>query len=222
MRTQKPAEKTQKGKRADRAFFERSDVTLLARDLLGKFLVSHVGGEACSGMITETEAYAGQSDRACHAYGGRRTKRTEVMYWKGGTAYVYLCYGIHHLFNVISGPQEAPDAVLIRAIEAEEGQNTLLRRRKMERPSRNWLGGPGKLTHGLGIRNDRHNGRDLTQDDELWIEDRGIEVPDELVRTSSRIGIDHAGPDAALPYRYYLNEGAARELLRTQTRNELL
>ncbi len=196
-----------------RAFFERRDVPRIAQDLIGKVLVSEIDGQHCSGMITETEAYAGFTDRACHAYGGRRTERTEVMYQKGGTAYVYLCYGIHHLFNIITGPEEVPDAVLIRAIEPLEGHATLLERRKMERPQRNWLGGPGKLTHGLGIRVEHHNKKDLLRDSELWVEDRGIRVPAERIRTSARIGIDYAGADASLPYRFYLPEKEGQRIL---------
>lgn len=201
------------GARLEGDFFEREDPTRIAEELLGKVLVSQVNGVRCAGMITETEAYAGRTDRACHAYGGRRTQRTEVMYRKGGTAYVYLCYGIHHLFNVISGPEEVPDAVLVRAIEAVEGTDTLLERRRMERAKRNWLGGPGKLTQGLGIRTDRHNGTDLVQDPELWVEDRGISVPSRSIHCGTRIGIDYAGPDAELPYRFYLEERVAQEIL---------
>lgn len=202
-----------KRRRVKGTFFRKEDVTRSARDLLGCFLVSKVNGTECAGMITETEAYAGRTDRACHAYGGRRTQRTEVMYQKGGTAYVYLCYGIHHLFNIISGPEGTPDAILIRSIEASEGLGTMLERRHMGAPKRNWLGGPGKLTQGLGIRTDRHNGTDLEQDPELWIEDRGIEVPDVSVERGPRIGIDYAGPDAELPYRFYLREKEAQKIL---------
>ena len=197
----------------DRPFFEREDVTGIAQELLGRSIVSKVDGKHCSGMIVETEAYAGRTDRACHAYGGKRTARTEVMYRQGGTAYVYLCYGIHHLLNVITGPEEVPDAVLIRAIEPEEGREHFLDRRNMTEPERNWLGGPGKLTQGLGIRTHIHNGIDLLTDRELWIEDRGDRVPPNAIRTGTRIGIDYAGPDATLPYRFYLTEQEAQRIL---------
>lgn len=197
----------------DRPFFERADVTELARDLIGKFLVSEIEGERCAGMISETEAYSGTNDRACHAYGGRRTERTEVMYKAGGTAYVYLCYGIHHLFNVISAPEGTPDAVLIRAIEPSEGIERILTRRGMENPSRNWMGGPGKLTQGLGIRTSEHNGIDLTGKDELRIEDQGMRIPKERIERGKRIGIDYAGPDAELPYRFYLHEKEGKRIL---------
>ncbi|MFB6257484.1 MAG: DNA-3-methyladenine glycosylase [Flavobacteriales bacterium] len=213
MKQEKLAHRIEPGQRLEKSFYERKEVTRIARELLGKFLVRDVGDARCAGMITETEAYAGRTDRACHAYGGRRTKRTEVMYRAGGTAYVYLCYGIHHLFNVISGPKERPDAVLIRAIEASDGIDRLLRERRLERPKRNWLGGPGKLTHGLGLRTETHNGTDLTKDPELWIEDRGIEIPEKTIHTGSRIGIDYAGPAAELPYRFYLQEKDARHLM---------
>jgi DNA-3-methyladenine glycosylase len=198
----------------DRTFFEREDVTGIAKELLGRFIVSDVNGTRCSGMITETEAYAGRTDRACHAYGGKRTRRTEVMYHRGGTAYVYLCYGIHHLLNVITAPEGIPDAVLIRAVEADEGTETLLQKRNLERPKRNWLGGPGKLTHGFGIRTEKHNGIDLLKEEELWIADQGIRVPENSIERSSRIGIDYAGTDAELPYRFYLPEREGQKILK--------
>lgn len=218
MKEEDPISSMAEGERIGRAFFEREDPTRIARELLGKVLVSRVNGVRCTGMITETEAYAGRTDRACHAYGGRRTQRTAVMYEKGGTAYVYLCYGIHHLFNVISGPEEVPDAVLVRAIEAIEGKDALLERRKMERAKRNWLGGPGKLTQGLGIRTDRHNGTDLVQDPELWVEDRGISIPSRSIENGKRIGIEYAGPDAELPYRFYIEERVAQKILEQHSR----
>jgi DNA-3-methyladenine glycosylase len=111
-------------------FYSRKDVELIARQLLGKVLCSNIEGDITCGMIVETEAYAGITDRASHAYGGRRTARTEIMYRPGGTAYVYLCYGIHHLFNVVTNVQDQPHAVLIRAIEPIEGIDVMLKRRK--------------------------------------------------------------------------------------------
>lgn len=197
----------------DRGFFERDDVTRVARELIGKFLVSESEDTRCVGMITETEAYAGRTDRACHAYGGRRTERTEVMYGRGGTAYVYLCYGIHHLLNVISAPEGTPDAVLIRAIEATDGVDQMLERRGMEKPSRNWLGGPGKLTQGLAVRTKEHNRSDLTGKGPVRIEDRGVRIPPETIREGERIGIDYAGPDAKLPYRFYITEKEGKRIL---------
>lgn len=211
-----------KGRTLPRKFYERSDVTRVAQELLGKVLVSEVGAVRCSGMITETEAYAGRRDRACHSYGGRRTKRTEVMYERGGKAYVYLCYGIHHLFNVVSGPKETPEAVLIRAIEPVEGVDTILERRGMEKAGRNWTGGPGKLTQGLAIHSRQHDGMDLTSDETLRIEDRGIVVPEEKVQKGERIGIDYAGPDAALPFRFYLKEKDGKEVLENEIHKQQL
>src|SRR5688572_7863163 len=99
-----------------RDFYTREDVVLVAKELLGKVLCTKWNGKTTSGIITETEAYEGITDRASHAYRGRRTERTEIMYSEGGTAYVYLCYGMHHLFNVVTNKKDIPHAVLIRAV----------------------------------------------------------------------------------------------------------
>lgn len=111
------------------SFYTRTDVVMIAKELLGKTLVTNFGGVATAGMIVETEAYAGVADKASHAYGGRRTTRTEIMYMHGGTAYVYLCYGIHHLFNVVTNVRDVHHAVLIRAIEPLAGIDIMLERR---------------------------------------------------------------------------------------------
>lgn len=186
-------------KKLPRSFYLRPDVVGIARELLGKRLVSHIGGVRTAGIITETEAYAGPIDRASHAHGGRRTARNEVMYARGGTAYIYLCYGIHHLFNVVTNTKDIPHAVLIRAIHPTEGQAVMHERRGGKRLT---TGGPGTLTQALGIRT-AHNGTDLLGDT-LYIED-GPAPPDHLVVTGPRIGVDYAGADALLPYRYHFH-----------------
>ncbi|MEM8564439.1 MAG: DNA-3-methyladenine glycosylase, partial [Pseudomonadota bacterium] len=153
-----------------------------------------------SAVITETEAYAGVDDRACHAYGGRRTSRTEPMYQAGGIAYVYLCYGIHHLFNVVTAVEGTPHAVLIRAGLPLDGEQLMLTRRDKQKRDKTLLGGPGSLAKALGISTVM-TGRSLLSRD-LWLEDRGIAVDEALVTIGPRVGVDYAGPDAARPYRF--------------------
>ena len=184
-----------------RSFYLGGDVVAIARDLLGKVLVTNFDGRVAAGIIAETEAYAGAGDRASHAYAGRRTRRNEVMYAEGGTAYVYLCYGIHHLFNVVTSSADIPHAVLIRAILPVEGLDLMRERRGGA--SRLSTGGPGTLTQALGIRT-VHNGTDLLGDT-IHIEDRSIALPSEAMITGPRIGVDYAGADALLPYRFHFD-----------------
>ncbi|MCB9171072.1 MAG: DNA-3-methyladenine glycosylase [Flavobacteriales bacterium] len=186
----------------DRRFYERDDVVRIARELLGKVLHTRFEGVHTSGIITETEAYAGISDRASHAFGGRRTARTEVMYARGGTAYVYLCYGIHHLFNVVTNVKEMPEAVLVRGIAPLDGIDTMRSRRGASgMPTTT---GPGIAAQALGIRT-LHSGTDLLGDT-IWIGDDGPIVPDAAVRVGPRIGVDYAGPDARSPYRFVVTD----------------
>lgn len=181
-------------------FYRRDDVVQVGRDLLGKVLCTNIGGGITKAIITETEAYAGVGDRASHAYGGRRTARTEPMYAAGGVAYVYLCYGIHHLFNVVTSTQDDPQAVLIRAGHPLSGIDTMYSRRGKSATARNLLTGPGSLARALGIRTDL-SGTSLGGQ-QIWIEDHGRRVPDDLVSIGPRIGIDYAGEDASRPYRF--------------------
>ena len=183
-------------------FYIREDVVLIAKELLGKVLITNFNGAISAGIITETEAYAGINDRASHAFGGRRTARTETMYATGGTAYVYLCYGIHHLFNVVTNQKDIPHAVLIRALKPIEGMHVILKRRKQKEISNKLSSGPGTLSQALGIQTS-HSGENLLGN-KIWIEDRGINFPDIEIIKSPRIGVDYAGADALLPYRFYV------------------
>lgn len=152
----------------------------VAPELVGKLLVCRSGGEERVLRITETEAYCGESDTACHAHRGR-TARTEVLYARPGTAYVYLCYGIHWLFNVVTGEEGAPEAVLIRACEDAEG--------------------PGKLTKYLGITG-ADNRKYLVDDDALFIADDGFRPK---LKTAARVGIAYASKeDQARLWRFIL------------------
>lgn len=179
-----------------RSFYLRADVVNVARELLGMVLTTDMDGVATSGIITETEAYAGAVDQASHAYMGRRTDRNEPMYSRGGTAYVYLCYGIHHLFNVVTNKTDIPHAVLIRAVVPLDREVTMLERRA-GRPSTD---GPGKVSMALGICT-AHSGTDLIEGP-IRLEDRGIRVAPNDVLTGPRIGVEYAGSDALLPYRF--------------------
>lgn len=181
-------------------FYTQHDVVSVSKQLLGKVLCTQIAGEYTSGIICETEAYAGVNDKASHAYGGRRTQRTETMYARGGVAYVYLCYGIHYLFNVVTNEEEIPHAVLIRGIQPLEGIDTMLKRRNKTKLTKDICIGPGKLSQSLGISK-AQNAIDLLEN-EIWIEDRKIEVDADLIKTSKRIGIDYAEADALLPYRF--------------------
>lgn len=179
------------------SYYRERDALQAARDLLGKVLYTRFDGVLTAGIITETEAYMGVDDRASHAFGGRRTARNGMMYADGGTAYVYLCYGIHHLFNVVLLGPEVPHAVLVRAIHPYIGEDTMQLRRGTRTLT---TGGPGTLSQALGIRT-THNGEDLSGQ-RIWIGDVGIQVPQEAVVIGPRIGVEYAGADALLPYRY--------------------
>jgi DNA-3-methyladenine glycosylase len=185
-------------------FYNRTDVVKIAKELIGKILVTHFGGHLTAGRIVETEAYRGEIDKASHAYGGRRTKRTEVMYGEPGTAYVYLCYGIHHLFNVVTNRRDVPHAVLVRALEPLHGIPTMLQRTGKKKADHTLTRGPGNVSKALGIFT-QHTGWDL-HSDELFIASDGFTAKKKDIVISARIGVDYAGDDAALPYRFTLRD----------------
>ncbi|HET6228373.1 MAG TPA: DNA-3-methyladenine glycosylase [Bacteroidia bacterium] len=197
----------------EKDFYLREDVVSISKELLGKYLFTNIDGKLTAGIITETEAYAGETDKASHAYNNRRTKRTEIMFGEGGQSYVYLCYGIHHLFNVVTNYKNIPHAVLVRAVKPVEGLNTILQRRNLE-PAKEIIeqvktgkkkiaGGPGTVSQALGIQT-IHTGLDLTQN-KIWIEDKGIAVKAKDILVGPRVGVDYAGEDAKLPYRFIVN-----------------
>jgi DNA-3-methyladenine glycosylase len=181
------------------SFYKRKDVVRIARELLGKALFTSHEGVVTGGIIVETEAYS-WTERGCHAYGKRKTPRNTVMFGPGGVAYVYFCYGMHYLFNVVTNTQDAPEAVLIRAIEPIAGIEQMQMRRGALKQQRHLTSGPGKLTKALGI--DRNfNGKSLLGN-EVWIEEVGTKILSGQIEASPRIGIDYAGDDAALPWRF--------------------
>ncbi|NVO01241.1 MAG: DNA-3-methyladenine glycosylase [Bacteroidetes bacterium] len=184
------------------SFYFQENVVDLAKNLIGKFLVTNFNGEITSGMIRETEAYAGVTDKASHAYKGKRTKRTEIMYHEGGIAYVYLCYGIHSLFNIVSNRADIPHAILVRAIKPIDGIELMKQRAGKKNIEKNFAIGPGKVSKILGI-SCQHSGLDLNSD-LIWIEDRGLKITSNQIVSTPRIGVAYAGEDALLPYRFVL------------------
>lgn len=185
-----------------RSYYSNQDVFFLAQDLLGKVLFTKINGETTAGIIVETEAYFGVKDKASHAYGGRRTDRTETLYSHGGVSYVYLCYGIHHLFNVVTSVQDDPHAVLVRAIEPLIGKEIMELRRNMSASKPSISAGPGSAAKALGI--DRtFNKKDL-DGHEIWIEDHGISYPQSEIIAGPRIGVAYAQEDALLPWRFFV------------------
>ncbi len=183
-------------------FYTRPDVVQVAKDLLGKYLVTSFDGQLTAGKIVETEAYRAPDDRACHAFGNRRTARTEVMFQEGGRAYVYLCYGIHHLFNVVTGPEDMAHAVLVRAVQPIDNVDIMLERRAMSRLERKLTAGPGALSQALGI-SIGHSGLSLFDPaSNIWIEDRGEVVIEENIVASPRVGVGFAGACAVWPWRF--------------------
>lgn len=184
-----------------KSFYEHPDVVEVSRKLLGKVICSNINSKFTAGIITETEAYCGRDDKACHANNGLRTDRTEVMYGEAGRAYIYLCYGIHHLLNVVTNKKGLADAVLIRAIRPLDGIEIMKMRRETDH-KKIISDGPGKLTQALGVTTDL-NKTNLSEPP-LWIEDRGIVFENKEISISPRIGVDYAEEDAEKPWRFFV------------------
>jgi len=189
-----------RARRLVRADYADGNPARLARFFLGKALCVRAPDGYAEGIITETEAYGGIEDAASHAYRGRRTKRTEIMYAPGGVAYVYLCYGLHRLFNIITGPKDSPEAVLVRAVQITAGHD-VVRRRRRGVAEKDWASGPGRVSAALGIAL-HHNGHDLAAGESIWIEDRGVKVPRKEIIAGPRIGIAYAGDWVHVPWRF--------------------
>jgi DNA-3-methyladenine glycosylase len=184
--------------------------TRVARFFLGKFLCVRAPDGYAEGMITETEAYGGIEDAASHAFGNRRTARTEIMFAPGGAAYVYFCYGMHRMFNIVTGPRDSPQAVLVRAVEITAGHDVVRRRRKGI-AEKDWASGPGRVCTALGIEM-HHNRHDLLTGEIIWIEDRGVRVPAREVKRTPRIGVDYAGAWAKKPWRFVWMPETSKQL----------
>lgn len=184
------------------SYYLGNDVVSIAKSLIGNYLFTKIDGLVTGGYIVETEAYNGVIDKASHAYGNRQTPRTSTMFEQGGIAYIYLCYGIHEMLNVVTSVGGQPHAILIRAIQPTVGLDVMQARRNMAIIKPNITRGPGSVAKALGISR-KINGISL-QSDTLWIENQGLIIPDEAIAAGPRIGVDYAGNDALLPYRFYV------------------
>jgi DNA-3-methyladenine glycosylase len=184
------------------SFYQGDDVVSISRNRLGTYLFTCIDGEITGGYIVETEAYNGVIDRASHAFGNRLTPRTKTMFEHGGIAYVYLCYGIHEMFNVVTSVEGQPHAVLIRAINPTDGLDIMQFRRNMPVVKPTITSGPGSVAKALGIS--RAVNAVSLQGKEIWIEDRGLAFTDDEIAAVPRVGVDYAGDDALLPYRFYV------------------
>ncbi len=187
----------------DISWYLNDSVEELAVGLLGKYLCTNIHGTIVKGMIVETEAYCGRNDKACHANNNRRTRRNEIMYGSGGHAYVYLCYGMHYLFNVVTNMEGYADAILVRALEPVDGLEQMLFRRNMTKPEKRLTSGPGALSQALGISL-KHYGQKLIGD-EIWIE-KGQNIQLEQVGATTRVGVQYAGEDALKLWRFYVKD----------------
>ena len=184
------------------SFYQRTNVVKIARELLGKVLFTNVNGIITAGMIVETEAYSWR-EKGCHAYRAKKTNRNAVMFEGGGHTYVYLCYGMHYLFNIVTNEPDVPEAVLIRAVQPVHGIEEMLMRRGKLKNEFHLTSGPGKLTKALGI--DRKLNGKFLLGNEVWVEDSGTKISSRNILASPRIGIDYAGDDALLPWRFTLS-----------------
>ena len=184
-------------------FYLNPDVIQIAKNLLGKVIFTNIDSCITGGIIIETEAYAGISDKASHAFGGRYTERTKTMYNSGGCSYVYLCYGIHHLFNVVTNIEGIPHAVLLRGIKPICGFDKMMERRKKNNISKAFSSGPGSAAEALGIKT-IHNNLKLTENT-IWIEDHGICLNDTDIMRAPRVGVSYAQEDALLEYNFKAN-----------------
>jgi DNA-3-methyladenine glycosylase len=183
------------------SFYQDVNVVRVAKDLLGKQLWTNLNNKLTVGLIVEVEAYCGATDQACHAFPDKRTPRTQIMYEAGGVAYVYLVYGMHHLFNIVTNVKGSADAVLIRAIEPIAGEEEMKNRRNHNQSNKLLTGGPARLTQALGITVE--NNRTNLQSEQIWLTEGKVYSDNEII-TSTRIGVEYAGKDALLPWRFHI------------------
>ena len=183
-------------------FFQQEDTLAISQELIGKLLVTNIAGKLTSAVITETEAYKGFNDRASHAFGKRITKRNKPLYNQGGSLYIYLCYGIHNLLNIVTNKKDIPHSVFIRSAYPVQGVDVMRIRRPLKNSLKTICKGPANLTKALGISKN-HTGMNLKKGF-IWIEDIGINIEKNAIEKSARIGIDYAGSCAKLPYRFNL------------------
>ena len=184
------------------SFYQRNDAVLVARELLGKHVYTNIDGQLTGGVIVETEAYQGPEDRGSHAYNHRRTPRNETMFSAGGVVYMYICYGIHDMLNVVTGTVGSSHAVLIRAVDPRVGVDIMRERRNVFTEDARLCRGPGALAKALGLVK-AHNGLNLLED-KIWIEDRGELIEEDDIIASGRVGMNFEGPYKTIPWRFYI------------------
>lgn len=188
------------------SFYQREDTVQIAQDLLGLELVTQFDGQLTVGRIVETEAYKAPEDKACHAYLNRNTKRTKTMFLPGGVAYIYLCYGIHHLFNVVTGPEGSAHAVLIRAVEPLEGIEWMQQRRGFDSVKPQLTAGPGVLSKALGLHKDWDGVSLIDPESPVCIRQPHVGYEQPSILAGPRIGVDYAEECAAWPWRFYFED----------------
>jgi DNA-3-methyladenine glycosylase len=184
------------------SFYARKDVVSISKDLIGKIIVTNFDGIITSGRIVETEAYIAFTDKASHSFSGKRTPRNEHMYSAAGTAYVYICYGMHQMLNIVTNENNIPDAILLRAVEPLQGIDQMLKRRGKKESDKTLTQGPGNVGKALGISK-LHSGFSLLGN-EIYLTEDHFKISLEQIGKSSRIGVESAGKDAKLPYRFYV------------------
>ncbi len=187
-------------------YYLSTDVVSVAKNLLGKHLVVSSNGIKTSGAIAETEAYRAPDDRACHAHLNKFTKRTKTMFEPGGTAYIYLCYGIHHLFNIVTAPQGTAHAILIRATSPIEGWETQQLRRKIPKHKYDISNGPGKVSQALAISKQYNGTTIFKEDDAIQIWDHGMDIKPSRIIAGPRVGIGYARESCNLPWRFRIKD----------------
>ncbi len=184
-------------------FYERTDVVAIAKELIGKIVCTKIDGAFTSGRIVETEAYVAHVDKASHSFKGRRTAKNEHMYEEAGKTYVYICYGMHQMLNVVTNKKDIPDAILIRALEPLDGIDIMLKRTGKIKLDATLTKGPGNVGKAMGISK-KHSALSLSGDEIFIYSDELSDVPDEQIGVSKRIGVESAGADGLLPYRFYV------------------
>ncbi|MBK8712570.1 MAG: DNA-3-methyladenine glycosylase [Niastella sp.] len=185
------------------SFYTKKDVVQIAKELIGMLVVTRIDDALTIARIVETEAYKGITDRASHSYNGKRTARNEHMYMCAGTVYIYICYGMHQMLNVVTNEKEIPDAILIRAVEPVAGIETMLERTGKEMGDVTLTRGPGNLAKAMGIQK-KYSGIHFTGNEIMLYQDEESKIPIQKIGISKRIGVASAGADALLPYRFYL------------------
>lgn len=190
-------------KKLPESFYDREDVVRIARELLGKIVVTMINGIKTSGRIVETEAYVALVDKASHSFAGRRTAKNEHMYCAPATSYIYICYGMHQMLNIVTNKEGIPDAILIRAVEPVEGIPVMLKRTGKAKADYTITKGPGNVGKALGLSKS-HSGKNVLKGEIVLYSDAKSNIPDSMIGSSKRIGVESAGEDGLLPYRFYV------------------